>query len=244
MSEKLYLPVSILLSSLIIAGAVFMVGADIGNKVSGLTIAAPSGGTGNTGTTTGSNPTGGTIQTNPTPPAAAVDMEALLEDSHVIYGDPVTAKVKIVEFSDFECPFCGSAAPTVKAITEKYGEDVSVSYAHFPLSFHPSARPAALASECAAEQGKFPQYHDKLFANQQSLSTASLKQYAVDLGLNAEQFNGCLDSQKYGSEVDADFALGSQSGVSGTPTFFINGQKLVGAQPQANFEAVIDGLLS
>lgn len=241
MSEKLYLPVSVLFAALIISGTIFFVGSDISNKFTGLAL-------GTTPTPTGN---GGTVVAQPNPsvpivpdsPSAPVDMQALLKDAHLIAGNE-NAKIKIVEFSDFECPFCGRAAPTVKAVSQKYGDDVAVYYKHFPLSFHPSARPAALASECAAEQGKFAEYHDKLFTNQTALAASSLKQYAKDLGLDSAKFDQCFDTSKYSSKVDAQFAEGSSAGVNGTPTFFVNGEILVGAQPQASFEAVIDRLLS
>ncbi|MBI2597840.1 MAG: DsbA family protein [Candidatus Diapherotrites archaeon] len=241
MTEKLYLPVSILLSALILSATMFLVGGAISERLStGLVVAG-------SGSNTGS--TAGTIQTAPTAPAptqpsgGTVDMTQLIKDSHLIFGDP-NAKVKIVEFSDFECPFCGRSFPTVKALAEKYGSNLAIYYAHFPLSFHPRARPSALASECAAEQGKFKEYHDKLFENQTALDDASLKKYSSNLGLDTAKFNQCLDSSKYAQKVDSDTDLGSRSGVSGTPTFFINGRSVVGAQPQSSFESVIDSFLS
>ncbi len=240
LSEKLYLPISVLLSALIISGTVFFVGASINDNLTGLSVlqAAPTGNTGNTGNT--APPANNPITP---PPEGKVSMAPLLEGARLVYGKE-NAKVKIVEFSDFECPFCGRALPTITALVQKYGDDVAVYYRHFPLSFHPNARPAALAAECAAEQGKFTEFHDKLFANQQALSNADLKKYAGDLGLDTAKFNQCLDSSQYASKVDSDFSLGSQTGVSGTPTFFINGAKLVGAQPQASFEPIIDAELA
>lgn len=242
MSEKLYLPVSILLSALIVSGTIFMASSSLSASLTGLTVAAPTGLTG----TTVTNPPAQTAPTQQAPPAAAVNMASVLEGAYLIHGNE-NSSVKLVEFSDFECPFCGSVEPTLEQLKLKYGDQIAIYYQHFPLSFHPQAKPAALASECAAEQGKFAEYHAVLFANQQALNTASYKQWAADLGLNTEQFNSCFDSGKYNSVVDDDFALGSLSGVSGTPTFFIGagqtGQKLVGAQPQASFEAVIDNLL-
>ncbi len=242
MSEKLYLPISVLFAALIISGTIFFVGADISTKFSGLAVAPTTGGT------VVNNPTGGTVQAQPNPivqqpnPEAPVDMVKLLDGAHVISGNE-NSKVTIVEFSDFECPFCGRVNPTIQSLIQEYGDNLRVAYKHFPLSFHPNAEPAANASECAAEQGKFKEYHDVLFVNQTALSTSDLKKYAVDIGLNAEQFNGCLDSSKYASKVSAQFSEGSQVGVSGTPTFFINGTRLVGAQPLSNFKAVIDPLM-
>lgn len=157
-----------------------------------------------------------------------------------IMGNP-DGEITIVEFSDFECPFCARATPTVDQIMEKY-DNVKLIYKHYPLPFHSNAKPAAMASECAGDQGKFREYHDKLFENQKALDDASLKGYAEELGLDTEKFKECLDSKKYEKKVDEDMALGQKSGVSGTPTFFINGRKLVGAQPAAAFEQILDSI--
>ncbi|MFH2020998.1 MAG: DsbA family protein [archaeon] len=154
-----------------------------------------------------------------------------------------TAKITIEEFSDFECPFCARAYPTVNQILDEYGSDVKVVYKHFPLSFHPLAQKAAEASECARDQGKFEEYHNILFESRE-MDIDSLKKHAADLGLDVAKFSTCLDSGAKVDKVKADFTEGQQRGVSGTPTFFINGQSLVGAQPYANFKTVIDGLLS
>lgn len=154
-------------------------------------------------------------------------------------------KVVIEEFSDFECPFCGRAFPTVKQVLDEYGDQVDFVYKHFPLtSIHPRAQKAGEASECARDQSKFEEYHDKLFENQRALEVANLKQYAADLGLDTIKFNSCLDSDDKASIVNNDLQEGRQRGVSGTPTFFINGQKLVGAQPFESFKSVIDEQLA
>ena len=113
-------------------------------------------------------------------------------------------------------------------------------YREYPLPNHPNARPSAEAGQCANEQGKFWPYHDKLFANQQRLGTSDLKQYAVDLGLDAARFNGCIDSHKYAALVEADVSAGNDAGVNGTPAFFINGRMLSGAQPFEEFKKIID----
>lgn len=153
------------------------------------------------------------------------------------------AQIKLVVYSDFECPFCKRFYPTFKKLLTEYDDKVSFEYKHYPLDFHPNAQKAAEASECAGDQGKFWQYHDKIFENQESLSFASLKQWAKDIGLNPGSFNSCLDSGKYAAKVRADFSEGQSLGVSGTPTVFINGEKIVGAQPYETFEAAIDKLL-
>jgi protein-disulfide isomerase len=170
----------------------------------------------------------------------------ILADDDPVKGDQ-NAPVTIVEFSDFQCPFCGRFwSQTLPQIKEDYIDTGKVKFVYrdFPLSFHQYAQKASEAAECADEQGKFWEYHDKLFENQQFLDTESLKQYAADLGLDTEKFNSCIDTGKYSSEVRKDFQDGQTNGVSGTPTFFINGQKLVGAQPYSAFQQIIDSLIS
>jgi protein-disulfide isomerase len=163
------------------------------------------------------------------PTAAAVKKIDVPTDSPS-FG-PKAAKVTIVEWSDFECPFCGRVLPTLTKIKETYGKDVRVIFRHQPLSFHPNAKLAAEASMAAHEQGKFWEYHDKLFANQRALDRASLEKYAQELGLNAVKFKAALDSGKFRAKVEADAAAGAAVGANGTPTFFINGREFVGAQP-------------
>lgn len=153
---------------------------------------------------------------------------------------PEKAPVEMIEFSDFQCPFCFRAAPTVQQVLSTYGDKIRLVYRHYPLGSHPNARPAAEASECAAEQGKFWEYHDRLFANPAKLATADLKQDAVELGLDPATFNACVDSRKYKSQVEDDIKAGDAAGVSGTPAFFINGRLLSGAQPFEAFKRVID----
>jgi protein-disulfide isomerase len=153
---------------------------------------------------------------------------------------PKDAKVTIVEWSDFECPFCSRVGPTLKQIKETYPKDVRVVFRHQPLSFHANAKLAAEASMAAHEQGKFWEYHDKLFANQRALDRASLEKYAQELGLNVGQFKAALDSGKFRAKVEADSSAGSAVGANGTPTFFINGREFVGAQPFDNFKKLIE----
>ncbi len=153
---------------------------------------------------------------------------------------PKLAKVTIVEWSDFECPFCSRVGPTLTKIKEAYGKDVRVVFRHQPLSFHPNAKIAAEASMAAHEQGKFWEFHDKLFANQRALDRASLEKYAQELGLNVGKFKQALDSGKFRAKVEADAAAGAAVGANGTPTFFINGREFVGAQPFESFKAAID----
>ena len=234
------LAVSIIVASLLLSGTIFFVGNSINQNITGLSTAlddlevqgTPAG---NTGTQT---------QT-PTPgPVREVDMQELVKGKPVLGQENAT--VTIVEFSDFQCPFCESWFQNVKPQLQPYIDrgEVRLVYAHFPLSFHENAEPSALASECANEQGKFWEYHDTLFENQSALDAASLKKYASDLGMDSAKFNSCFDSSKYLSEVQAEFNEGVSLGVNGTPTFFINGQKIVGAQPWTSFKSVIDAELA
>jgi protein-disulfide isomerase len=152
---------------------------------------------------------------------------------------PGSAPIEIVEFSDFQCPFCQTAFPTVTQVLKTYGDKVRLTYRHYPLPNHPEARPAAEASECAAEQGKFWEYHDRLFT-EGKLTAPELKQHAAAVGLDTAQFNGCVDSRKFQKEVETDLAAGVSVGVNGTPAFFINGRSVSGAQPFEVFKRVID----
>ncbi|MBU0898986.1 MAG: DsbA family protein [Nanoarchaeota archaeon] len=153
------------------------------------------------------------------------------------------AAVTIIEYSDFQCPYCARVVPTINQIKQTYGDKVEMVYKHFPLNFHDQAQKAAEASEAAREQGKFWEMHDKIFENQNSMSVANYKKWAAELGLNTEQFNAALDSGKYAQLVNNDLQEGKVAGVSGTPTFFINGQKLVGARPFSEFKKIIDSEL-
>lgn len=183
--------------------------------------------------------------TPPAPKPTAVDMEALIDDD-AVKGD-ANAPVTIVEFSDFECPFCSRYAKEIyPKIIAKYVETGKVKYVFrdFPLSFHQNARKAAEAAECAGEQGKYWEMHDRLFSEGVSGSVPSFKEYAKELGLNRGEFNECLDSGKMGPEVNKDFTDGQKSGVRGTPAFFINGELVSGAQPFENFEKIIEAKLT
>ncbi|MBL9039821.1 MAG: thioredoxin domain-containing protein, partial [Archangium sp.] len=150
------------------------------------------------------------------------------------------AKVTIVAWSDFQCPFCSRVVPTLKQIEDTYGKDVKIVFRHQPLPFHNNAKIAAEASMAAHEQGKFWPFHDKMFANQQALDRASLEGYAKDLGLDMGKFKAALDSNKFAKVVEADSAAGMTVGANGTPTFFVNGREFVGAQPYEAFKGVID----
>jgi protein-disulfide isomerase len=153
---------------------------------------------------------------------------------------PKNAPITIVAFSDFECPFCGRVIPTLKQLEQDYKGKIRVAFKNSPLPFHANAKPAALAALAANEQGKFWEMHDKLFANQKALDRASLEKYAQEIGLNMNQFKAALDSNKFEAQLNADMAESSRVGVNGTPSFFINGRSVVGAQPVDAFKRVID----
>lgn len=135
------------------------------------------------------------------------------------------AKVVVEEFSDFQCPACKSAQDTVKRVINEFGDQIRFEFKHFPLTtIHPQAFRAALASECANDQGKFWEYHDLLFINQPNFSPNELVSYAEGLGLNKDTFKACLDSRAKNDVVRADMAEASSRQVNATPTFFVNGQ--------------------
>jgi protein-disulfide isomerase len=154
-------------------------------------------------------------------------------------GSP-QAPVVIVEFSDFQCPFCRKVQSTLKNLLEKYQGQVSLAYRDFPLrGLHSQAELAAEASRCAVEQGKFWEYHDLLFGNPDKLGRAGVAGLAQSLGLNEKQFEACLSSGKYTKQIEQDLQDGIRAGVEGTPGIFINGILLSGAQPEAAFEKII-----
>ncbi|MEO8217041.1 MAG: thioredoxin domain-containing protein [Acidobacteriota bacterium] len=157
---------------------------------------------------------------------------------------PQAAPVTIVEFSDFQCPFCGRIVPELDKVTEHYGDKVRLVFRQFPLSIHADAQKAAEASLCANDQGKFWALHDAMFKNQNQLKPADLVTKAADLGMNKDQFQQCLESSKYADQVKKDAQAGSVAGVSGTPTLFINGRYLSGAAPYDDIAKIVDEELS
>jgi protein-disulfide isomerase len=196
-------------------------------------------------------PSGGTVADAPTPspapaPSPTVDMAGLITADDHVKGDP-DAPVTIVEWSDFECPFCARFySDTLGQIDEQYIKTgkVKLVYKDFPLSFHPQAQKAAEASECAGKQDKFWEMHDLLFEKGVVGGVTTFKQYASDLGLDSSKFDSCLDSGETAQGVQADMALGGQSGIQGTPGFIVNGQVISGAQPFTVFQQVIESQLS
>jgi protein-disulfide isomerase len=154
---------------------------------------------------------------------------------------PADAPITIVEFSDFQCPFCRNAAKTVQEVARKYGSQVRLAFRDLPLRhLHQNAQMAAEASRCAADQGKFWPYHDLLFANQANLDRSALLQHARTANLNGATFQSCLDSGKHKDAVEKDVQEAQAAGVSGTPAFFINGVLLKGDVPASAFEKVIE----
>lgn len=155
---------------------------------------------------------------------------------------PDDAPVTLVEFSDFECPYCGRFYPTFKLLKQNYGDRLRVVYRHFPLTnIHPNAWKAAEASMCAHEEGRFWEYHDRLFQNQEALGTAALVQHAEAVGLDRGDFEECLASGRYQERVQSDLDAGRTVGVSGTPALFVNGIQVPGgAVPYRTVADAID----
>jgi protein-disulfide isomerase len=153
---------------------------------------------------------------------------------------PKNAPITLVVFSEFQCPFCSRVKPSIDAIWDGYKGKVRVVFKHFPLDFHPNARPAAQASMAANEQGKFWEMHDKLFANQQNLDRPSLDKYAQEIGLNMDKFKAAMDSSKFTALIDEDVKLGQSVGVNGTPATFVNGRKIGGAYPPETFKKIVE----
>ena len=178
---------------------------------------------------------------------AADDVEILLDpprqDIETLASDPargpVDAPVEIVEFSDFECPFCLRVTVTLAELMERHGNQIRLIYKDYPLPSHPHAFKAAEAGNCANEQGRFWEYHDRLFDGQQALGVASLKEYASELGMDPAAFADCLDEGRYAEQVQQDLAIGQRYGVSSTPTLFINGRAVFGAAPLEAFDRIV-----
>jgi protein-disulfide isomerase len=184
-------------------------------------------------------------------------VEVLLEPPRITVAaegpsvGPAGAPVTIVEFSDFQCPYCARAGAVVKQIHERYPTQVQFFYRHLPLErIHPNARGAAEASGCADAQGRFWDYHDKLFANQRALSAADLQRYAKELGLDTAAFEQCVKERKFQAQVDRDLAAAAEAASSagkrglGTPAYFVNGILLTGAKPVEDFYRLIDAELA
>jgi len=219
---KLILPGTILIAALMISGSVLFYALNIGK-------------------------TGANIK-QATGPVAGEKVNVSVDDDALIGNE--NAKVTVVEFSDFQCPFCRSFwSGAYQQIKKEYIDTGKIRFVYrdYPLPFHPAAQASAESAECADDQGKFWEMHDKIFSEQGKQGTGTitygitdLKKWASQIGLDSVKFNKCLDSGKYKSEVEKDSADGSSYGVSGTPTLFVNGNPVVGAQQFSVFKALID----
>ena len=156
-------------------------------------------------------------------------------------GAPQNAPVTIIEFSDYECPYCKKWTTEIwPQIQQAYPDQIRLVYKDFPLyQSHPNASPAASAARCANDQGKYWLFHDRLFASS-SLSAQVFTNIATGLGLDVAKWSDCINSNKYKADIEADYNYGAQLGINGTPTFFINGLPMVGAQPFSAFKQIID----
>ncbi|MEK7633023.1 MAG: thioredoxin domain-containing protein [Patescibacteria group bacterium] len=174
--------------------------------------------------------------------ATNTDSASLLGASDPSLGNK-NAKITVVEFADFGCPYSQEVAPIVRAIAKQYPDDVRVVFRNYPLEeLHSGATIAAQAGGCAAEQGKFWEYHDAVFASKEPLGVETLSGIADTLGLDSDQFARCLDSDYYANDVTADSSDGAAAGVTGTPTFFFNGQKVEGSIPFTIFTQILDAM--
>lgn len=179
----------------------------------------------------------------PADQGSAENLKKITKDDHI--RGKINAAVMMVEFSDFQCPFCQRVNPTLQKLVNDYQGKVAWVYKHFPLdSLHPFARTAAEASECASEQGKFWEYADKLYENQKSFSQDYFPQLAGELNLDVDKFNSCLSSGKYKDRVNANQEEGLAAGITGTPGIYVNEQLIKGALPYESFKQVIDSILA
>ena len=153
---------------------------------------------------------------------------------------PGNAPVTLVEFSDFQCPFCKRTQPTVDQVLKEYGDKLRFVYMDYPLPMHGRAKPASLAARCAGDQGKYWEMYQNLMSGQGDLSDDDLKKRAAALSLDPAVFGACYDSKKHESAIQTTYETGSGLGVTGTPSFFINGRMIVGAQPIEQFRSIID----
>jgi protein-disulfide isomerase len=180
--------------------------------------------------------------------AISIGFDAPRQTIQIRAGDrikgPSNPRVDVVEFGDFQCPICLSMEPVLKRLQSEHKSDVRFVWKDFPLEGHPDARPAAEAARCAADQGKFWEYHDRLFANQQALGRNRLRDYAKQLKLDPASFAVCLDKAAHRSDVDHALAEAATYGVEATPTVFINGRLVVGAVPYETYERIVREELS
>lgn len=237
--EKFGLPASIIIGAVIISASIFYNTKLILESDGSKTVQAPAAAQGQAQAQAPAP--------SPTVPEGPVTI-AERKDAAVLGKS--NAPVTFVEFTDFQCPFCQRFfTETYSQIKSKYVDTgkVKIIFRHYPLSFHVNAEIAGVAAECANRQGKFVEYHDVLFKKGQAdgtgLDVESLKKYALEVGLNSSKFNSCLDNKETLAIVQKDQADGNAAGVSGTPTMFVNGVKIVGAQPFSSFEQAIEQAL-
>jgi protein-disulfide isomerase len=175
---------------------------------------------------------------------ATVHLDAPRQTVAIAPGDPaagaLSAPIEIIEFSDFECPYCRQLESVLKQLRAKYGDRLRLVWKDFPLPIHGAARGAAEAARCAADQHRFWEYHDLLFVNQQALLPDDLTRHAATAGLDGDQFAKCLEAGAHRAEIAADLEEGARQGVEATPTVFINGRAVIGAQPIDAYEKVIE----
>ncbi len=249
-NDQNYLALSLILSALIVGGSMIWASGNIATGMASLQKAAPQPAV-QQPMPLPTQPNAPEREVAPQPSPEGPDMAGLLKDAAGKMG-PDNAPVVFVEYSDFQCPFCGRWYKDSKAQLQRDYVDtgkVLFLYKDFPLSFHPEAEPAALAARCAGEQGKFWEFHDKIFENQADLSADNYKKWAKELKLNAGQFDSCFDSGKYKQVIQDNFSEGSRYGVSGTPSFLVGkaggkGQLIVGALPYSEFKKAIDQALN
>jgi protein-disulfide isomerase len=177
------------------------------------------------------------------PPGPDPSREYKIELGNAPVRGESNAAVTIVGWSDFQCPFCNRVGPTLAQIEKEYGDSVQIAFKHLPLEIHPEARAAHAAAEAAHRQGKFWQMHDRIFANQRDLRVETLEGYAKAIGLDMDRYRKDVASADVQKAIDADLAQAQKLGVTGTPSFFINGRNLSGAQPFPNFKRMIDEAL-
>lgn len=169
--------------------------------------------------------------------------EAKVAADHPARGGALNAPIMLIEYTDFQCPFCGRVQPTLTQIQERYGDSVRHVFKQLPLPMHPQARLGAEASLCANAQGKFWELHDWMFANKDRIARDTLITQATTIGMNADAFTTCLDSNTFGARVDEDMSEARSFGITGTPGFLINGIAIRGAMPLEEFTRIIDGEL-
>ncbi len=233
LDTKYLTPAAIVIAGLVVAGAIFLTASiktGPGEQTAGTSPSADSG-----------------SQAQPSQPKEGAEAKFTITEEDHIRGN-LEAPVTIVEFSDFQCPFCSRFHPTVQQVLEDYPDQVRWVYKHFPLdSIHSQARPAAEASECVFEQKGnegFWQFADALFENQSRLGEDFYKELAQNLGVNINEFESCVSSRKYKDHVEADYQEGIKAGVRGTPGSFVNGESVSGAVPYETLKSAVERALA